>query len=66
MAHSERTIPANVGAQMAGMARERLIRRIQNGDLRGELREGKWYVMVSDVERLRRDRTREPQVATVR
>lgn len=37
-------LPVNAGAHRAGVTRERLIRRIQVGDVDGALIGGRWFV----------------------
>jgi hypothetical protein len=41
---SQKKIPATEAAQRAGMSRERFIRKIQMGEIEGELTAGRWVV----------------------
>ena len=49
-------IPATEGSLQLGVSRETLIRRIQRGQLRGVLRDGRWFVVARDVAKLARER----------
>jgi hypothetical protein len=44
MATSDRKLPAAEASLRAGMSRERLIRTIQRGELKGEILGGRWVV----------------------
>ena len=41
---TEEFLPLSRAAVLHRMSRERLLRRVQSGDVRGEMRDGRWYV----------------------
>jgi hypothetical protein len=49
-------IPVSIGAMKAGMSRERLIRSVQLGAVRGAYQNGRWFVAQSEVDRLAGER----------
>lgn len=49
-------VPVSLGAVEAGMSRERLIRLVQLGTVRGSYQNGRWFVARSEVDRLARER----------
>lgn len=52
MTNQDRLIPAAQAAAAVGMPRERLVRAIQGRAIRGEYRDGHWYIERAEVERL--------------
>lgn len=46
-------VPAPAAALAGGISRERIVRLIQRGEVVGKLANGRWFVAVGEVERLR-------------
>jgi len=56
MTHVGRKIGLAEAAQKLGLPYQNCHRLLLTGQLRGEKREGRWYVLVQDVERIARQR----------
>jgi len=57
MTNAERMIGLAEAAQKLGLPYQNCHRLLLTGQLRGEKREGRWYVLAHDVERLARQRS---------
>ena len=63
MANAGRMIGLAEAAQKLGLPYQNCHRLLLTGQLRGEKRAGRWYVLVHDVERIARQRSGQVQNA---